>query len=99
MESILENLKRRANKKYKSLYWCVNLFIAVVAIYGIYSFMQNDISSYMFLKKEFVFFDFKKSSIRILVEYISMMILWGEVGRYLIKLIQKIKLLEIIRKD
>lgn len=44
----------------------------------------------MFLKTEFVFFDFEKSAFAVLSEYIAMMALWVWSGYYLAKGIRKL---------
>lgn len=66
----------------------LKLAIVIICLYGIYCFIQNNMISYMFLINEFVFFDFEKNIFIVLLEYLSMMILWINIG-YLI--INKIK--------
>ena len=61
----------------------IKLIIVIICLYGIYCFIQNDMISYMFLINEFVFFDFEKNTFIVLLEYLSMMILWINIG-YLI---------------
>lgn len=61
----------------------IKLIIVIIYLYGIYCFIQNDMISYMFLINEFVFFDFEKNTFIVLLEYLSMMILWINIG-YLI---------------
>lgn len=61
----------------------IKLMIVIICLYGIYCFIQNDMISYMFLINEFVFFDFEKNTFIVLLEYLSMMILWINIG-YLI---------------
>ncbi len=61
----------------------LKLVMVIISFYGIYCFIQNNMISYMFLINEFVFFDFEKNTFIILLEYISMMILWTNIG-YLI---------------
>ena len=39
--------------------------------------------SYMFLINEFVFFDFEKNTFIVLLEYLSMMILWINIGYFI----------------
>ena len=61
----------------------IKLIIVIICLYGIYCFIQNDMISYMFLINEFVFFDFEKNTFIVLLEYLSMMGLWVNIG-YLI---------------
>ena len=61
----------------------IKLMIVIICLYGIYCFIQNNMISYMLLINEFVFFDFEKNTFIVLLEYLSMMILWINIG-YLI---------------
>lgn len=61
----------------------IKLMIVIICLYGIYCFIQNNMISYMLLINEFVFFDFEKNTFIVLLEYLSMMILWVNIG-YLI---------------
>lgn len=61
----------------------LKLVKVIISFYGIYCFIQNNMISYMFLINEFVFFDFEKNTFIFLLEYLSMMILWINIG-YLI---------------
>ena len=40
--------------------WILRILAAAIAVYGIYAFSARDIASYMFLKIQFVFFDFEE---------------------------------------
>lgn len=53
------------------------------AAYGVYAFVKRDIGSYMFLKNQFVFFDFEEPLILFLLDYISVMGLFVFIGHYL----------------
>lgn len=61
----------------------IKLVFIIICLYGIYCFIQNNIISYMLLINEFVFFAFEKNIFIVLLEYISMMLLWINIG-YLI---------------
>lgn len=54
----------------------------VIAIYGAYSFYDNGILYYMFLRNEFAFFDFEKSGVLVIIQYLSMMGLWVFITHY-----------------
>lgn len=60
----------------------------VIAIYGAYSFYDNGILSYMFLRNEFAFFDFEKSGALVIIQYLSMMGLWVFITHYGTKFIR-----------
>ena len=70
--------------------WGLRLAAAVIAGYGLFCFIQKDIVSYMFLKNQFVFFDFEQSAISVFAEYIAMMGFWIFVSFYIIRGVGKI---------
>lgn len=61
----------------------IKLMIVIIFLYGIYCFIQNNMISYMLLINEFVFFDFEKNTFIVLLEYLSMMILWINIGYFI----------------
>ena len=70
--------------------WVLRLAATAVAVYGLYLFIHKDIPSYMFLKNDFVFFDFEKSAISVLMENAAMMGTWVFAGYYATKGIAEI---------
>lgn len=70
--------------------WGLRLAAIVIAGYGLVCFIQKDIASYMFLKNQFVFFDFQQSAVSVFAEYITMMGLWGFISFYTVKGLRKI---------
>lgn len=52
----------------------------LIAVYGLVCFIRKDIVSYMFLKNEFVFFDFEQSILSVFLEYAAMIGFWVFVG-------------------
>ena len=78
-------------KKMPAVFIWLMRFIAVfIAGYGAYCFHKNNIASYMFLKQEFVFFDFEQSAVSVFAQYISMMGFWVFISFYAMKRIRKI---------
>lgn len=61
----------------------LKLVMIIIILCGIYCFIQNNMISYMFLINEFVFFDFEKNTFIVLLEYLSMMILWINIGYFM----------------
>ncbi len=61
----------------------LKLVMVIISLCGIYCFIQNNIVSYMFLINEFVFFDFEKNILIVLLEYLSMMGLWINIGYFI----------------
>jgi len=70
--------------------WGLRLAAAAIAGNGLICFIQKDIVSYMFLKNQFVFFDFEQSAISVFAEYIAMMGFWIFVSFYMSRGIGKI---------
>lgn len=64
------------------LTWLLRLAALIFAGYGGVCFVKADLVSYMFLKSQFVFFDFEKSVVLVVFEYIAMMGMWVFIGCY-----------------
>lgn len=65
--------------------WVLRLAAVLIAMYGLFCFIRKDIVSYMFLRKQFVFFDFEQGILSVFLEYAAMMGLWIFAGFYIIK--------------
>lgn len=70
--------------------WILRLAAIAIAGYGLFCFIQKDIVSYMFLKNQFVFFDFEQSPLSVFIEYIGMMGFWTLAGFYITRGIGKV---------
>ena len=81
------------------LAWLIRVPPIMIAGYGLYLFIQKNIISYLFLRIQFVFFDFEQSAVSVLAEYIVMMGFWISFGFYVMKGIRKISLLQTKRKE
>ena len=62
-----------------------------LAGFGVYAFRKNQIADYLFLKSQFVFFDFSQPSAQFFVEYLTMMGLFAAASYYLGRALQKSK--------
>ena len=68
-------------------------FLAVLLMaYGAYAFMKRNLAEYMFLRSQFVFFDFEEPLIYFLLDYIAIMILFAGLGHYLMLLLRRLKI-------
>lgn len=65
--------------------WVLRLAAVLIAGYGLLCFIRKDIVSYMFLKNEFVFFDFEQSMLSVILECAAMMGFWVFAGFYITK--------------
>ena len=63
----------------------------LLAGFGVYAFWKNQITDYLFLKSQFVFFDFSQPPAQFFVEYLAMMGLFAAVSYYLGRTLQKSK--------
>ena len=63
--------------------WALRIVAIVIAVYGIYAFVKRDIAGYMFLRIQFVFFDFEEPLIFFLLDYLAVMGLFVFIGHYL----------------
>ncbi len=75
---LLGMLRKLLNGKEKPgiVEWVLRGAAALFAGYGLYLFFQKNILSYMFLKAQFVFFDFEQGAASVLMEYLAMMGTW-----------------------
>lgn len=63
--------------------WALRAVAAVIAVYGAYAFVHREIGSYLFLKNEFVFFNFEEPLVFFFLDYIAVMGLFVFLGHYL----------------
>lgn len=63
----------------------------LLAGFGVYAFRKNQIADYLFLKSQFVFFDFSQPPAQFFAEYLAMMGLFAAVSYYLGRALQKSK--------
>lgn len=66
--------------------WCLRILAGAAAIWGAICFVQQNIADYLFLRTEFVFFDYEKFPLLVLGELAAIMALWTLVGYLLQRL-------------
>lgn len=69
--------------------WMLRILALVIAGYGIFAFVRREIGSYMFLKIQFVFFDFVEPLIFFLLDYVAVMGLFVFIGHYLAEILKR----------
>ena len=77
--------KLAGGKRRPVLAWLVRFLAVAIAVYGAVRFRYADIFSYMFVKVEFVFFDYEKSAALVFAEHMAMMGTWIFIGYYVQK--------------
>lgn len=69
--------------------WALRIVAIVIAVYGIYAFVKRDIAGYMFLRIQFVFFDFGEPLIFFLLDYLAVMGLFVFIGHYFAEFLKR----------
>lgn len=67
-----------------------HLVAVAVMGYGIYAFMKRGLNDYLFLKIQFVFYDFSEPLIFFLLDYLAIMAMTAGIGYYFMRLLRKI---------
>lgn len=90
---ILGMLGKVAGTKKRSKARSIICFIigAVIACYGIWTFISRDFLTYLFLKSEFVFLDYSEPKILFYIDYIALMGLCIFIAHYSTNLIHKLR--------
>ena len=56
------------------------VILSAISLYGIYAFFKRQILDYMFLKMQFVFFDYSESRLLFLADYLAVMVCFAVLG-------------------
>lgn len=96
---ILGMARKLEKKKSQIFVWILRLVALAIAGYGLFCFISADIPSYMFLKNQFVFFNFEQSAASVFAEYAVMMGFWIFTGHYFARGIGKLSFLKARRKE
>ena len=67
--------------------WVLRPIAVLLAVCGIYAFVKHKISSYLFLRTQFVFIDFLRPVALVLLDYLAIIALFAMVGYCISKLI------------
>lgn len=68
--------------------WSLRVIAVLLAICGIHAFVKNRISSYLFLRTQFVFIDFSQPVVLALLDYLAIIAFFAVIGYYIPKLIK-----------
>ena len=69
--------------------WSLRVIALLLAACGVHAFVKNKISSYLFLRTQFVFIDFSQPVVLALLDYLAIVALFAVVGYYISKLIKR----------
>ena len=60
--------------------WTALVILSAVSLYGVYAFFKRQIPDYMFLKMQFVFFDYSETRLLFLADYLAVMVCFAVLG-------------------
>ena len=66
-----------------------SILLALACVYGLYGFIARGVWRYLILQQQFFFFDFERGYILFALDYISIIILFATISRFLAKLLKK----------
>jgi hypothetical protein len=66
------------------------IILLAVCAFGVYSFAEQNVANYLFLKQMFMFYDFTRPTIVFLAEYASMIVLFAAIGYCINKLLRQV---------
>ena len=69
--------------------WTLRLIAVLLAICGIYAFAKHKISSYLFLRTQFVFVDFSQPVALVLLDYLAIIAFFAVAGYYASALVRQ----------
>lgn len=69
--------------------WVLRIAAIVIAVYGAYAFIKRDIAGYLFLRIQFVFFDFEEPLLLFLLDYMAVMGLFVFAGHYFAEFLKR----------
>ena len=90
MDVILKNMAKNIEKNELKLKW-LKYPVIFASLYGIFAFIRRDIFNYLFLRSQFVFFDFSEPLAFFLIDYLAIMILFAASGYFIGKVLKRPK--------
>ena len=69
--------------------WTLRVIGTAIAGYGVYAFIKRELAQYLFLKTQFVFFDFEEPLIFFIADYLAIMGLFIFAGHYISLLLRR----------
>ena len=86
---IMLNLARRITSK-PPVKWTLRAVGTAIAGYGVYAFIKRELAQYLFLKTQFVFFDFEEPLIFFVLDYMAIMGLFVFIGHYISVILRRV---------
>lgn len=76
-------LARRSDRQSRLIKPILSIGAWLMALAGVYFIWKNRLFSYMFLKNEFVFFDYSQPPLEVLIEVLCMLFSWAALAAWL----------------
>ena len=83
--SIIGMAGRLVKKAFRARRNILRILGTAIALYGVYAFFRREIPGYLFLRTQFIFFDFSEPLIFFFLDYLSIMGMFVWTGHYLSK--------------
>ena len=86
----ISQMAERMKLKNKALIWSLRIIFGIIGAVGIYAFISQKFTDYLFGKVQFAFFDTSASAVLTVLQYLSVMVLFAYIG-YMVQSILKKK--------
>ena len=70
--------------------WILRGLALMICGFGVYAFMKHNLSDYLLMRSQFVFFDMEQPLTLFLAEYLAMMGLWCSIADYSARILQRL---------
>lgn len=88
---VINRLKRKKEPFPRSISVACFAVSLVIALYGVWVFIKRDFPTYLLLKSEFVFLDYKESKVLFYLDYLALMGMCISISHYAGKLLRSLK--------
>lgn len=87
--AVMGMLRQTSNGKSAAWTMALRVITALLGLWGVWAFLRREISSYLFLRNQFVFFDFSQPLLFFVVDYVAVMALFAMGGYYSAKFLKR----------
>jgi len=86
---IMGMVKKRVKRKFRTRIYIMRGIAPLITVYGLYTMYKRQITEYLFLKIQFVFFDYNEPLIYFFLDYWAVMGMFVCVGYYISKILKR----------
>ena len=87
--AVMGMFRQTSNGKSASWTMALGVIAALLGLWGGWTFLRREIGSYLFLRNQFVFFDFSQPLLFFVVDYVAVMALFAMGGYYSVKFLKR----------